>query len=1234
MIGSKQGLVCLITVLLGSAYVFACKPQVNWAPSVSFCQGNSLILNATNANATYYWSTGATTPTINVSTAGTYWVQVTNPCGSASDTIQVYVDQPVLVNLGKDRTLCSTGNTTLTAPYSPSSTYLWQDGSTGYQYNVTQSGTYWVKVSNGCGDFKDTVAITLVNPPNISLGNDVNLCNNSPYTLSIPAGQGGNILWSNGSHAHSITVTNTGTYWVQVSNPCGVFRDSINVFYNQGQYLNLGDTLLKCASGVRTITPNVSGGSYLWSTGVTSRSLTVLTPGLYWLKYTDACGVYYDSVYVVNSGRAQVNLGNDTTVCKNANYLLDAGNPGSQYLWSTGATTQHLLMDTTNTYWVGVNNGCGWMYDTIHVDVVPTPRDYVIADTIFICNSTSTRLDAGYWGSQSFYLWDDGTTARHHLYSSAGSHSVTFGNQCDTLTLQFYTEMVSSINFNIGPDTTVCSKSYYLSTGLPSFGNRFLWSTGDTLSSTTVTSTNTYFVKVTNACGVYYDTVKVIFQNPPGIIGNRNIHLCAGSATQIVSPSVPNTSYLWSTGDTTNSITVNQAGQYYLTATNFCDTVLDTANVSVVYPINFSLGPDTVVCEPNVVYLDATGLGADSVRWSTGSHNGGLPVFTTGTYWVELYNGCGVFTDTIHIQVNPLPHRILSDVTICSGSNTDLTAAQPQVSSYQWSTGAVTPSINVTQAGWYYVSMSNSCGTVIDSAYVQTDQPIPQFDLGHDTVFCQGSLLLDPGHYGGATYTWQDGNQNQTYLVDHTGKYYVTATNSCNSISDTIIVLITGPPRLVLGTKVRFCGGTVFTLNAQNPGSTYLWNTGDTTQTLAVDTSGIFWVTIENDCGKLTDTVEVITEYPLNRLELGNDTVICQGNYLTLDTRYPGENALWNDGSTDQFFVVKKTGTYWVKLTNSCGWWSDTIFVEVQDVPVFNLGNDTVICNSGGSVTLAGPLGMDRYLWSNGDTNRSTTFYTNGKKALTVSNLCFSFTDSILLKGEDPIVMDLGKDTVLCYGQSLFLSPGNISYPITWDTPLKTSLREVTRSGVYWASARNSCGVFSDTIKVRFDYPLDPPLTDTLVCREDSAVFNLEGLQYDVEWFDGSHQKLRKFAEEGTYSATITNTCGTFTKDFEVTHTNCDCPFFVADAFSPNNDGLNDEFIIKHSCDLSQFRIRIFNRWGEEVYSSMNVNAGWDGTVQGKPAPMAVYNYTVQYGWVVYGTERIRNKRGIITLIR
>jgi hypothetical protein len=140
------------TILVHRSYV----PDFKLDRDTTFCQDFSKVLNATNYDARYLWSTGDTTPTIIVTKPGTYSVTATTVCGTKTDYINIARQNAPVIDLGKDVAVERPFVRVLSAG-NPGSDYLWQDGSNGNTQIVDDYGTYWLRVSNNCGIASDTI---------------------------------------------------------------------------------------------------------------------------------------------------------------------------------------------------------------------------------------------------------------------------------------------------------------------------------------------------------------------------------------------------------------------------------------------------------------------------------------------------------------------------------------------------------------------------------------------------------------------------------------------------------------------------------------------------------------------------------------------------------------------------------------------------------------------------------------------------------------------------------------------------------------------------------------------------------------------------------------------------------------------------------------------------------------------------------------------------------------------
>ncbi len=206
---------------------------------------------------------------------------------------------------------------------------------------------------------------------------------------------------------------------------------------------------------------------------------------------------------------------------------------------------------------------------------------------------------------------------------------------------------------------------------------------------------------------------------------------------------------------------------------------------------------------------------------------------------------------------------------------------------------------------------------------------------------CQGNNTTLTASGGGA-YHWLNANgpipgaQSATLTTGAAGAYsvVVTAATGCTDTSDAIAVQVNPLPIVAIGSDTAICADYTLTLNAGNPTATYLWDNGSTSQTRAVNATGLYYVTVTdtNSCVK-SDSIHIVAN-PLPVVNLGNDTAFCQGNSLTLNAGNPGAHYLWNNGTTNQTLTVSTTGNFSVVVTdnNACKN-SDNINILVKSAP-------------------------------------------------------------------------------------------------------------------------------------------------------------------------------------------------------------------------------------------------------------------------------------------------------------
>ena len=623
--------------------------------------GDNATLTA-SGGATYLWSTGGTTAAVTVSPAATtsYTVTVTNTNGctaTASTTITVTQQQTVSIVVtetsgltGNDGIICNGASATLTA--SGGVTYSWNTGSTAGSIIVSPSitTTYTVTASDGNGSTASaSVTITVNSLPTASIAvaetsgntnNDGIICTGASANLT--AIGGGTYLWSTTATTAAISVspTATTTYTVTVTNTNGC-------------------------------------------TATSSTTITVNQPPTASIAVAETSG----------------NTNNDGIICTGASANLTASGGGT-YLWSTTATTAAISVtpSATTTYTVTVTNtnGCtATSSTTITVNSLPT-ASIAVAETSGTMNNdgiieqgASANLTAS---GGSTYLWNTGavtavitvtpsvtTTYSVTVTSSGGCTAVTSVviTVVPPQTLVLSVAETSGISNN---DGVICSGANAVLNA--SGGGTYLWSTGATTASITVTPTvsTTYSVTSTNSGGgtqtasvlITVNTLPVATINTVESSGVPNDGtVCTGTSATLTAAGGSN--YLWSNGNSAASISVAPAVTTTYTVTVTDSNVCSATRSSVV----------TVISQPVLLSLSAVCGSAGSQITITGSN------FVTVSQ-VKL-NGtlCPNFTVVSSTQINvtmPFGGSVMN-ASVTNSCGTGNFQANPQISSFSPANG-------------------------------------------------------------------------------------------------------------------------------------------------------------------------------------------------------------------------------------------------------------------------------------------------------------------------------------------------------------------------------------------------------------------------------------------------------------------------------------------------------------------------------------------------------------------
>ncbi|RMF30438.1 MAG: hypothetical protein D6765_03155 [Bacteroidetes bacterium] len=203
-----------------------------------------------------------------------------------------------------------------------------------------------------------------------------------------------------------------------------------------------------------------------------------------------------------------------------------------------------------------------------------------------------------------------------------------------------------------------------------------------------------------------------------------------------------------------------------------------------------------------------------------------------------------------------------------------------------------------------------------------------------------------------------------------------------------------------------------------------------------------------------------------------------------------------------------------------------------------DLGPDLSLCE-GETLTLdASTPGADDYSWSNGSTAPSILVNGEGTYSVTVSNVCFSDSDEIVITfGNEPPPLELGDSLLLCSGESLTLDASlSSAIAYSWNDGLATPTRTITQEGTYAVTVTTPCGETSDAVWVGVLSPPEPPPFDgssAPICPGEEVLLDASQPQVQYLWDDGSTNPTRLITQPGTYAVTLTNPCGTLSGQAE-----------------------------------------------------------------------------------------------------
>ncbi len=413
------------------------------------------------------------------------------------------------------------------------------------------------------------------------------------------------------------------------------------------------------------------------------------------------------------------------------------------------------------------------------------------------------------------------------------------------------------------------------------------------------------------------------------------------------------------------------------------------------------------------------------------------------------------------------------------------------------------------------------------------------------------------------------------------------------------------------------------TLDATNSGATYSWNTGATTATLEVTQSGTYTVDVDLNGCVASDEIQV-TFKPAPQIELGPDRRPCESETVNLDgsSANGADSYQWNTGATSPGIQITQSGTYWIDATLDGCTRRDSVEINYIILPEEVLGTDVQSCD-GETVTLDAtvPYGDAVYQWNTGATSARLEVTQSGNYSVDIQVAQCRTSDEVTVTFNPVPDFELGSDAFLCEGETydLFISVTGDSY--RWsDGSTKDELTVTYPGGLVWGEVTLDGCTFRDS--VRIDYQDAPQVNlpaDTAICAERPLRLSAGSVSGAIIWSTGETQRSIQVATSGTYWVEVQD--GVCTVRDSVNIDIRDCVFlqtYTPNAFSPDNDGINDTFrpFLPAGIQINSYRFAVFDRWGNQVFETSNPDDSWDGTARGQQLPQGVFVYFLELDFV------------------
>ena len=842
---------------------------------------------------------------------------------------------------------------------------------------------------------------------------------------------------------------------------------------------------------------------------------------------------------------------------------------------------------------------------------------------------------------------------------------------------------------NISGTNTTCGNSTGTASVSPTGGTgayTYLWSNGQTTQNLTGLGPGTFSVTVTDANGCATTaSVTVANVNGPTVtaLATSNVSCFGasdGTALANASNGTAPYTYLWSNSQTDSNAINLTAGVYTVTVTDNVGCT-NTETITITEPPSLAVVPaqSDLTCnganDGSATVSVTGGTPGYTYSWTSGGAVATENNLSPGNYTCTITdtNGC-VITQSFVITAPPALNLASAYTDIlCNGGSTG--SATVNVSggtpgyTYAWTSGGTGATENNLPAGNYTCTVTDSNGCTITQVFTLTQPPALTVSATATNSNClnpTGTATANPaGGTGPFSYAWSDGQTSQTANTLAAGTYTVTVTdtNGCTQTATATVAYNNLPTTTILSQSDVLCnGGTTGTATAGATGGTgpygYSWSNSQTGATATGLAAGTYTVTVTDANGCVTTQSVNITEPPAITIAVSSTLAGCTVNNGTATANPSGGVSPytynWSNSQTTQMATALSGGIYSVTITDSNGCTqTQTVTVNVDSSLALTLTSTQAGCTVNNGSATANPSGgvaPYTYSWSNSQVTQTATGLAAGTYTVTVTdaNGCIQ-TQSVAVTINTTLALSVTSTLASCGvndGTATGLPSGGVGpYSYSWSDGQTTPTATGLASGTYTLTVTDANGCIQTQL-IAVNAAAGPvatagPAISTITIGNSVQLSSTGGGTY--QWSPATGLSCTNcpdpLASPGVttvYCVTISDTGNCTDSACVVINVEIPCngqlsETMLPNAFSPNNDGQNDQLCVPELPCLISMIFIIYDRWGEKVFETADTGRCWDGTYKGKELNAAVFVY--EFEGVLSTRETVRQK-GNISLIK